>query len=119
MDIFLEGRLDDMGEVAALGAIAIIVFPLIAIAPDRPVEKISCFSNLLIDPGQVNEPKRRTILFNQIFEGNVMKSQVTIPEIKPFLGKIIGLINEVEIGVFHYLKRMAHQTMTDRKKEGE
>ena len=65
------------------------------------VEKVTSLFDLVTDLGKVEKPERRTMFFNEVFKRYAMKCEHVISKIKAFLWEVIGLINEIEIGILH------------------
>jgi hypothetical protein len=82
-----------MVKVVAFGTIAEIVISTILVFPDGTVKKIPCFFDLIANFRQVYKPERGAVFFNEMFQGNTVKSQVSFPQVKSLLGEIIGLFD--------------------------
>jgi hypothetical protein len=92
-----------MIKMIALCTVAVIILAVIFILLDRSVKKISGFFDLIPDLWQIDETEGCFIFFYQIFQGHAVKGQVSVTQIKPLLGKIKTLVNQVKIRVFHFL----------------
>jgi hypothetical protein len=90
-----------MAEVAAFSTIAVPVFSLVAMAFHRSVKPVFGLLDLIADFRQIGYFERSAVLIDEVLERNAMKAQITIEEIKTFLGEIICLLNKVKITILH------------------
>lgn len=97
----LHDLIQDVSKMIALGAIAVIVAPPVVQRFDRPVEDIFCFFDLRSDPGQIGQFQGGAILLDEMHHRKVMEGQIPVLNVKSLLWKIKGLIDQVEILVFH------------------
>jgi hypothetical protein len=82
-----------MVEMVAFGAIAEIVLSLVLIFFDGPVKEVPGLLDLISYFRQIDEAERGTMFVNEMFQGNPMEGQVSFPQVKSFLGEIIGLLD--------------------------
>ena len=81
-----------MVEVTTFRTVTKIVLAGIIVGLDGAVEQVSGPLYLFPDLGQVNKFERCSIFFDELFKGNPVEGEVVIPQIKTFLGKVIGLL---------------------------
>jgi hypothetical protein len=93
-----------MIKMIAFGAIAEIVFSLVLMFLDSPVKEVPGLLDLIPYFWQINEAEGGSVFLDQVHQRYPMKGQSSISKIKPFLGEIIGLLYQVEVGVFHSLR---------------
>jgi len=53
----------------------------------RAVKPVLCFFDLVPDFGQIGELEWGSVFIDQVFEGNAMKTQISIVQIKSICGK--------------------------------
>jgi hypothetical protein len=92
-----------MVEVVAFGTVAEIVGTLVLVFLNGPVKEVPGLFDLVPDLGQVDKTERCAVFINQMLHGNTMEGQVSFPEVKPLLGEIEGLFDQIEIAVLHLL----------------
>jgi hypothetical protein len=95
-----------MTKVTALGAIAIPVFTLVMLVFHGAVEPVFGLFYLVPDLWEISQFEWGSIFIDDVLEGNAIKTQIAIVQIKSFLGEVIGLLNEVKITVLHSIGRV-------------
>src|SRR5438105_3976057 len=97
----LEGLLHNKRKVRALGAITIKIFAIIAMLFNRIIKQFLRLRDLHPDLWQKGELEGRAILVYQFFHINSIKMEVIFFNIKAFLRKMEGLVDEISICVIH------------------
>jgi len=101
MDIVLHHLIEDIAEVIALGAIAIVIVARIVERFDGPVEEVLGFLDLCTDTRQIGQLQRCTIFLDQVLDREVVESEISVVDIKSFLWEIKCLIDQVKVLVLH------------------
>jgi len=97
-----ECFLHNKREVAAFGAIAIIVIAIVAMFFDGIGKHFLRLIDLHTNFGQERQLKRCTIFIYQGFNVNIVEQQVVvIIQVEAFLRKVEGLMYEVGIRIVH------------------
>ena len=88
-------------EVARLGAVTIVVRAFVVDLRHRHVEHALGAVDLLRDLRQVRYLERRTVLFDQFHERDVMEIQLVVFDRELILREVERLFDEVDVLVFH------------------
>jgi hypothetical protein len=89
--------LHHVGEVAAFGAVTVMVLAGISLAAHGPAEEISGLLDLTADARQVSQFHRGPIFLDQVNQGDVVERKVSVFQVETVLGKVESLINEVKV----------------------
>ena len=101
MNVVLHCLLQHEREVARLGAVTIVVRPLVVHFGHRHVEHTLGPVDLLRDLRQVGYLERRAVLFYQLHERNVVEIQLVVFDRELILREVERLFDEVDVLVFH------------------
>jgi hypothetical protein len=104
----LDGFLQDIAKVIALGTIAVLVFAIVIQRLHGAGKQIARFFDLCSNLGQVSQLERSPVFFNQMHQWYPVENQVAIGiDVETFLWKIEGLVNQVKvsIGTVHLSQR--------------
>jgi hypothetical protein len=83
--------------VTGFGAIAVGIFPLIAVLIEGLLKPALCLLNVFGYFGQVADFKRGTILLDDGHKGHAVEKQFVVFHLEFICGKIKGLLNEVDV----------------------
>src|ERR1700730_12631120 len=89
--------------MTAFGAIAINIFAFVAVFLHRIGKHLLCPLDLHTNFGQISKFHGGTILRYQRLEIESIILKIIVVHVKTFLGKIEGLLHQVEIGIIHVL----------------
>ena len=101
VDVVLHGLLQHEREMARLGAVTIVVRAFVVDLRHRHVEHALGAVDLLRDLRQVRYLERRTVLFDQFHERDVMEIQLVVFDRELILREVERLFDEVDVLVFH------------------
>ena len=101
VDVVLHGLLQHEREMARLGAVTIVVRAFVVDLRHRHVEHALGAVDLLRDLRQVRYLERRTVLFDQFHERDVMEIQLVVFDRELILREVERLFDEVNVLVFH------------------
>ena len=87
-----QGLIDHMKKMIAFGTVTKMIFAFITIVFYGPVKQIPWFFNLIANFRQIDKPEWGTMLFDQMFQGYTMKSQIPVSQVKSFLWEVVGLL---------------------------
>jgi hypothetical protein len=102
----LQGFFHHKGEMGTFGAVAVIVFALVAVPFHGVGEHLLGLLYLHADLGQVRQFHGRTVLLNQGFQIKPVEIKATIFDIETFLWEIESLFHQVGVRVVHELVRV-------------
>ena len=102
MHVVLQGLVYHEGELGTLGAVAVMVFALIIGLGHSHLEQALCPLDLRGNLGKITDFQRRAILLDNLHEVNVVEHQVSVHYHEFILREIEGLINQVDVFVFHF-----------------
>ena len=94
-----------IAEVIAFCTIAKIVFAVVAGGIHRPGKHIAGSFDLRSDLWQVANSQWGTVLSDQVDQWDSVENEVAVFDVKPLLGKVKGLVNQVKIIVGHFLHK--------------
>ena len=103
MDVLLERFLYYEGEVRALGAIAVIVLPVVPMLFDGIVEHLLSFRHLLTNFWQIGKFERSTVLIYKLLNIQAVKEKVVVSYCEVLLGEVEGLLDEIGICIVHLI----------------
>ena len=104
MHLMFEGLIDHVVEVIAFGAIAIVVFAIVSGLLYGLIEEVPGLFDLVAYFWQVYKAEGSPVFFYEMHQGNPVKCKVPSPKIKAFLWKVVALLNQIKIRIFHSLK---------------
>ena len=93
------------GELGTLGAVAVMVFALIIGLGHGHLEQTLGTLDLGGNLGKVRNLERSAVLLDDIHEVDVIEQQIAVCHHKFVLREIEGLVNKVDVLVFHLLVR--------------
>ena len=100
MHLMFDCFLQNVAKVVAFGTIAVLVLAIVIERFHGPREQIARLFDLSANFGQIGEFQWRAVLFNEVHEWYTVEHQITIDiDVKPFLWKIKGLIDQIEVSV--------------------
>ena len=101
MDVVLEGLMHHEGELGALGAVAVVVLALVIGLGHGHLEKTFGPLDLGGNLGKVGKLERSTVFLNDFHEVDVVEQQVAVCYHEFVLREVEGLVNQVDVLVFH------------------
>ena len=101
MDVVLHGLFEHEGEVARLGAVAVVVGALVVDLCHGHVEHAFGAVDLLGDLRQVGDLERGSVLFDDLHEGDVVEIELVVLDGELILREIERLFDQVDVLVFH------------------
>ena len=101
VDVVLHGLFEHEGEVARLGAVAVVVRPLVVDLGHRHVEHALGAVDLLGDLRQVGDLERSSVLFDEFHEGDVMEIELVVLDGELVLREVERLFDQIDVLVFH------------------
>lgn len=93
MYLMVQCFVDHMVEVVAFGTIAVVISTRIIVFFNGPVKQVPGFFYLVANFWKINKTERGPVFFNEMVHGYSMEGQGAIPQIKSFLGEVIGLLD--------------------------
>ena len=101
MDIVLERLVYYEGKLGTLGAVAVVVFSLVIGLGHGHLEKALGPLDLGGNLGQITDLERSAVLFNNLHQVDVVEHQIAVHNHKLILREIEGLVDKVDVLVFH------------------
>lgn len=102
LGIVVDDLVEHIAEVAAFGAIAVVVLAAVTQRSHSPGEEVAGLFHLRTNLGQIGKLKGSTVLFDEVDQRNAVEREVTVFEVKTILGKVEGLIDQVGILIGHW-----------------
>ena len=91
-----------MMEVAALGAVTVMILSFVIGCFHGTPEKISRPFYLVANPGQIHQSEWSAVVINEILQRNAVESEITILQVKSFLREIVRLFDEIKVRILHF-----------------
>jgi hypothetical protein len=88
--------------MTAFGAVAVKIPAFVIGRLDGAVKKVFSFFDLISDLGQVGHFEGCPVFFYQHHQRDTIEDELVFFQVKSFLRKIIGLVNEVKIPVVQH-----------------
>lgn len=101
IDVVFEGFFHDEAEVAALGAVAVVVGAFVVGLGDGDVEEPLGALNLGAYFGQIGDLQRGSVLLNDFHEGDVVEIEFAVFGAEFVLGEFERLVDQIVILVLH------------------
>jgi len=92
-----------MLEMGTLGTIAIIVRALVIVLFDRPIEPSFGPLDVIGNLGKVGKFKWGTVFVYELHQIDVVIKQTVSFQTKLLLGKVVGLIDQINVLSVHYV----------------
>ena len=99
--IVFEHLLEHKAEVRALGAIAVLILPLVVGLGHRHIEQHLGLLDLLADLGQIRNLERSAVLLDDVHQVDPVPQQIVSIEFELVLGPFKGLLDQVGVFVAH------------------